>query len=336
MRTDSVVRDLAAQPMTDWPKHLRLAWEILAKKRVIDEVAARTMLFASLSAAHRCARAIDQRSREHTGSMGVQKLQKVFARIAKCIRRSPASLRQVLDRDVGSHVRSAIIDLESMEALIDRLIAGFAALPKEEASLTILRALYPKVLLPKSKRVDVLRRRFAEAAVFLKNDYAALPSVYQRKVEATLATLRGRRAQFDAADVCEEITNALEGAEKRTTQKFISDLITNFVSEVALIWLRRGLRLGRGVNVLKLDYHGPFHRFVEFVLTDVLEPWSKRHDGEQSEMVAKLRKAYAQLSAEDRRDVRATLRRSDVAWLVCENHLKDAFSLIQKTVPRTP
>ena len=69
-------------------------------------------------------------------------------------------------------------------------IGGFAALPKEEASLTVLHALYPTALLPKSKRVDVLRRRFAEAALFLRNDYAALPSVYQRKVETTLIKLQ--------------------------------------------------------------------------------------------------------------------------------------------------
>ena len=63
MRTDSVVRNLMAQPVTDWPKHLRLAWEILANKRGVDDTTARAVVSASLSATHRCGQAIDQRSR---------------------------------------------------------------------------------------------------------------------------------------------------------------------------------------------------------------------------------------------------------------------------------
>jgi hypothetical protein len=226
--------------------------------------------------------------------------------------------------------------LESIETLIDRLIAGFAVLPKEQTSLTVLRASYPRALLPKSGRADVLRRRFAEAAVFIKNDYAALPPEYQRRVETALTKLQRRRAEFDATDVCEAIASALDGPEKRAADNLISDLITTYVFEVGLIWLRRGLRPGRAVNQLNPDYHSPFHRFAEFVLTDALEPWSKRHDGDQSETLAKLREVHARIPKQDRKDVRVALRRSDVEWLVGENHLRAALTLIQKKSPRTP
>jgi hypothetical protein len=225
--------------------------------------------------------------------------------------------------------------LESIEALIDRLISGFTLLPKEEPSLTVLRALFPRVLLPKSKRADVLHRRLAQGAIFLKNDYAALPSIYQRRVETAL-TKRRRRPEFDAAYVCEAIASALDGEEESAAHNLIADLITSYVSEVGLIWLRRGLRPGRAVNQLKRDYRGPFHRFGDFVLTDVLEPWSKRHDGDQSETAAKLRKAHDRIPKQDRKYVRAALRRSDVEWLVGENHLRAALQLIKKTTPRTP
>src|SRR5262249_7545520 len=156
-------------------------------------------------------------------------------------------------------VRTTSIDLESMEAFIDRLIAGFAISPREEASLTVLRALYPRALFPKIKRTDVLRRRLAAAADFLKDDYAALPSDCQRRVETALIKLQSGRTKFDAADVCKAIAHSLN-SKKRSPQVYIAKLITNYASEVALIWRGRGLRVGRGVHPLKSDYRSEFHR----------------------------------------------------------------------------
>jgi len=336
MRIDSVLRNLTAQPSSDWPKHLRLASEILANKRGVDDTTARAVLFASFSAAHRCAQAIDQRSRANVSAAANSKLHNVFARIARCIRRSPAALRRVLDCEVCSYVRNTSIDLDSMEVLIDRFTAGFALLPKEETSLTVLRAVFPRVLLPKSNRIGLLRRCFTQGAVFLKNDYAALPSVDQRRVETTLTTLQRRRAQFDAADVCEAIANALNGNKERIANTLIADLITNYVASVALIWVRHGIRPSRAVDHLNPNYRSKFHGFVDLLLTAMVEPWSKRHDGDQSETLAKLRKAHARLPKDDRKDVRPALRRSDVEWLVGESHLRRALSLIQKTIPQTP
>lgn len=106
IRIDPVLRNLTAQPVDDWPKHLRLAWEVLAKKRGVDNGTARAVLFASFSAARRCAQAIDQRSRTNVNAVAPSKLRKMFARIARCIRRSPASLRRVLNREVCSSVQS--------------------------------------------------------------------------------------------------------------------------------------------------------------------------------------------------------------------------------------
>jgi hypothetical protein len=333
MRIDIVLRDLAAQPRADWPKHLRLAWEILANKRGVDDTTARAVVVASLSAAHRCGQAIDQRSRANVSAAAPSKLHNVFARIARCIRRSPAALRRVLDCEVCSFVRNTSIDLESMEVLIDRFIAGFALLPKEETSLTVLRAVFPRVLLPKSKRIDLLRRRFTQGAVFLKNDYAALPSVDQRRVETTLTTLQRRRAEFDAADVCEVIVKALDSDDGNAINIAIHDLITDYVAAVAEIWLQHGMKPGRAVDS---HYQGRFHRFVDLVLTAVVEPWSKRHDGDQREAAARLRQAHARLPEDFRKVVSPAPKRSDVEWLVSEDHLKKALCLIQKTAPPTP
>jgi hypothetical protein len=333
MRIDSVLRNLMAQPLSDWPKHLRLACEILANKRGVEDTTARAVLFASFSAAHRCAQAIDQRSHANADSVGLCKLHNVFARITRCIRRSPAVLRRVLDYEVWSSFQHAIIDLESMEVLIDSFIVGFSSWPKEETSLTVLRAVVPKVLLPKIKRIDLLRRCFAKGAIFLKNDYASLHSVDQRRVEAALTKLQKRPAEFDAADVCEAIANALDENDGHAVNTVIYDLITDYVAAVAEIWLQHSIRPGRAVDS---HYQGRFHRFVDLVLTAVVEPWSKRHDGDQGETAASLRKAHARLSEDARKVVNPALRRSDVEWLVGEGHLRSARRPIQKTIPQTP
>ena len=335
MRIESVLRNLRAQAIAEWPKHLRLAWEILADKRGVDHVTARAVLFASFSAAHRCAQAINQRSRANVDAVGLRKLHNGFARIVRCIRRSPAALRHVLECDVCSSVQHTIIDLERIEVLIDRLVDGFASFAEEETSLTVLRAMVPRASLPNFKKIDrtSLRRWFAKGAVYLKEDYAALRSVDQRRVEAALTTLQRSRAEFDAADVCEAIANALDSDDGNAVNTVIYDLITDYVAAVAEIWLQHGVRPGRAVDS---HYPGKFHRFVDLVLTAVVEPWSKRHDGDQGETAASLYRAHARLPEDVRKVVNPAPRRSDVEWLVSEGHLRRALRPIQKTIPQTP
>ncbi|MBK5199053.1 MAG: hypothetical protein JJE37_12370, partial [Methyloceanibacter sp.] len=109
----------------------------------LDDDTTRALLFASFSAAHACARAINQRSPDTVDSVGRLKMRSMFARAGRCALRSPAALRRVLDSNVRSSVRHTIADAESMEAVFDGLVAAFASFPKEATSLTVLRALTP-------------------------------------------------------------------------------------------------------------------------------------------------------------------------------------------------
>ena len=241
--------------------------------------------------------------------MGLRKLHNGFARIVRCIRRSPAALRHVLECDVCLSVQHTNIDLEKIEVLIDRLVDGFASFAEEETSVTVLRAMVPRASLPNFKKIDrtSLRRWFAKGAVYLKEDYAALRSVDQRRVEAALTTLQRSRAEFDAADVCEAIANALDSDDGNAVNTVIYDLITDYVATVAEIWLQHGVRPGRAVDS---HYPGKFHRFVDLVLTAVVEPWSKRHDGDQGETAASLYRAHARLPEDVRKVVNPAPRRS--------------------------
>jgi hypothetical protein len=64
MRPDTVLRDLAVVPMAEWPRHLRLARNILSAELSLDDAKAQAVLIASFRASHACAQAINQRTRD--------------------------------------------------------------------------------------------------------------------------------------------------------------------------------------------------------------------------------------------------------------------------------
>jgi hypothetical protein len=125
MRIESVLRNLRAQAVAEWPKHLGLGWKILSCELAVDDEKARAVLLASLSAAHSCAQAINRRSRANVYASGRKKLHAMFARVARCIHRSPAALRRSVNANFRLGVGHTIINSESIETLIDGLVAGF-------------------------------------------------------------------------------------------------------------------------------------------------------------------------------------------------------------------
>ena len=338
-RLDSVIRDIAAVPIAEWPKHLHLARNILSDELGLDDVRAQAVLIASYGASHACAQAINERSREIADFATCLKLQQIFTRVAKCARRSPSPLRRVLDRSISSALGDNIVDAENIEALIHALVAAFARFPKEASSLTVLRAITPRSSLPKSANFESrnrLRRRFAEAADLLKQDYAALRAGDQHAIESALTELRDNNAEFDAADVCAAISRTLGQNEGEVIAPFVHDLITDYATAIAQIWRQYGIRPARARNPSDPAYRGKFHRFADLVLTSVVDPWSKRHDVDRREMLTSLRKAVAGLPAEYRRIVSPAARRSDVELLVSEDHIRKAIARVQKTTRQTP
>lgn len=335
MRLNSALRELRAQPAAEWPKHFRLAREILVDELDVDDDTAQAILFDCLSVAHGCARAINQRSRDLAESALSLKLRNAFARIAKCVRRAPAPLRVVLDNDLCSIVHDQIINSESIEEVIDRLISAFARLPNHETSQTVLRSITPRGSLPRSDKTYIadLQRCFAEAPVYFNEDYSALHATDQRRVEAALTAVGRKRAAFGAADVCQAIAGVLDYNEGTGFTIVTADLITNYVAAAAEIWWHAGLRPTRSVRLSDLGYRSKFNRFVDLLLTGIVEPWSKRYDGNQCETAAKLYEAHARLPKDVRKSVRAAARRSDVEWLVGDDHVRKALARLKKPAP---
>jgi hypothetical protein len=331
-RLDSVIQNLAAAPVAEWSKHSRLALNILTDELALDEETARGALVASSCVGHKCAQEIDQRSREIVDFAQRQKLRKIFSRIAKCARRSPAPLRRILDSHIGPAIDNTIVDTETVERLIQALVEVFARFPKAPVSLTVLRALTPNLSRIKGANFDGRSGsywRFAEASVLLQQDYSALRAIDQRKIESALTALRdSRKREFHAAKVCEVIADALNGDNggKRT----IRDLVICYVVAVGQIWLQQGLKPARATHPDNHNYRGKFHRFADLVLTGAVEPWSKRHDDDKEKLLTTLRKTHAQLPADVRRFVRPAPRRADVEWLVSDDHLRAALARLKK------
>ena len=318
-RLGSRLRDLTMLPMSDWPRHLRLARAILVDELGADDLAA-DVLRSSLSAAHGCAQRIDQRAQDAFNRGNRKSLRKVFVRLAKCANRLPASQRRVLDRKVSSSLGQEAIDSESIEGLIEVLITAFGRWPRTEPSLTVLRAVEPR------SSTTLLRRAFSEAAILLREDYSTLSALDQREVESALSALSDRKGdKFDTADVCMTISRALEHDRTDEITLAAHDLITDYVAAVADVWKQHGLRPARATHPFNPAHRSKFHRFVDLVLTSVVDPGSKRHDGDQSETLAKLREVHAQIPEADRRIVRAAPRRSDVEWPVSEDHVRKAL-----------
>jgi len=101
--------------------------------------------------------------------------------------------------------------------------------------------------------------------------------------------LRDKNAEFNAAGVCESIASALDGDKGINTA--IHDLITEYVAALAEIWLQHGIKPARAAHPSNPNYRGKFHRFADLVLTSAVEPWSRRHDGDNQELLATLREA---------------------------------------------
>ena len=338
-RFGSPIRELTTLPVADWPKHLQLARTILVDELAVSDAVAVVVLRPCLSAAQACADAINWRARDAFDGQNRARLRRIFGRAAKCAKRLPASRRHMLDRKVCSALGQDDIDSETIEGFIEALIMDFGEWPRSEPSLTILRAVTPgsspaTVVTASPVR---LRRRFTDAAILLREDYSSLPAVDQREVELALTALSSRAGDnFDTTNVCMAVSRALGHNRKNETSVAAHDVITEYVTDVADVWRQHGLRPTRARNPYDASYRSRFHRFVDLVLTSVVDPWSRRHDGDQHEMLAKLRKAHAELPEDVRRIVGAAPRRGDVEWLVSEDHVRNAWARIQKSDPSTP
>ena len=307
MRLENLERRLRSQPPTGWPKHLRLAWKILHSKRSLSETSSLRVILGSVSVAHKCAREINQRATSRFEASTRNKLYNAFVRVAKCAKRAPERLRQSLDQAVIPIVQQDPIDLEVIEAMLDAAATTFLRYSKVESAKTALKALGVT-------DVDGIRRV----------DFSGLDTARQREVEAALSNLKKLPgSRLNASNVFETMAAALDAEEIQSDE--IATLIIDFVADVASRWREAGIKPSRARHPEDLKYKSSFHKFVELVITAILEPWTLRHDGGLEERAEAIRRRHAELPHDFRSIASPSLRRSDVEWIVSDDHLKKAL-----------
>jgi hypothetical protein len=102
MDLNRLIRTLRQRSTSEWPRHVSSALEVLTLELKVDQQTALDLLIAAVSAAHRCASAVEQRALAQSRARARADVHKALLRIAKCAARSPAELRRSLDRSVGS------------------------------------------------------------------------------------------------------------------------------------------------------------------------------------------------------------------------------------------
>ena len=199
--------------------------------------------------------------------------------MAGSIRSAPAGLRRALDDRICSLIlQSPVIDAENIALLINHVLTALATRPRRTDSYRLLRAVLPRQRSRLEKMSDDrLAELFTEASVLLQSEYESLHPIDQCRVELAIKTERDRPS---AAGICRRGAEALRQGLQTTSKLCIADLITDFARCSADIWRRHGLVPGRAYNAdMEEDqsYRGRFHRFLEFVLIQAVEPQSRRY-----------------------------------------------------------
>jgi hypothetical protein len=242
----------------------------------VDEKTARRVTADCFALAHRCAQSINQRRLNTADTARRRKLRRVFACMARSIRSAPAGLRRALnDRICDLIIQNPIIDAESMALLINHVLTALATRPRRDDSYRLLRAALPRQRSRLERLSDeALGELFTEASILLQGDYESLHPVDQCRVEIAIGTERNRPL---AAEICRRGAEALRQGSQAASKLCIADLITDFARGSADIWRRHGLVPGRAYKEEDRSYRGRFHRFLEFVLIQAVEPQSRRY-----------------------------------------------------------
>jgi hypothetical protein len=254
---------LRSKPNGEWPPPLSDAWQILNSDLKLPHVKALPVILESVSAAQQCLKAQNQQLRDLEQIEAATRIRRVCNRISKGINRASVALGRRLDLAILPLVQTPPIDLEVIESIFEAAATIFEEFPEGETFCTAIRALRDLPTAP-FYSLDIALRSEAEKAI---SNFAVSSNV---------------KPQIRATDVFATLAEALDGAKikKPTTQSGIS--ITHYVSAVAEIWRRAGLKPSRGVGFLNVDYMTRFHRFANLVLIAISDPGGPCNRGEIS------------------------------------------------------
>jgi hypothetical protein len=253
------------------------------------------------------------------------KVGSAFSRLGKSVKRAPADARHSLDRWMSFLIRSdADADAELIEEILDAVLEIFAPYSEHEFAKTALRVLG-------------VRNSDETQIILLKTDYQGLGPPSRSSCEKALSLLVRGSTPISALVVFQALASAIDTNPPKGIPPDSGDLLVAYVAAVGELWRRVGLRTGRGNHPADRKYRSKFHRFVELVLTAIVEPSTSRHSGKIDDIARQIRDRHAKLSPEARSEFSPSLRRADREWLVSEHHVREALALLaQKKGRKTP
>jgi hypothetical protein len=267
----------------------------------------------SVATAYKCASKIAERSDDSVRAQAVIKLSRSFKTIGNCARRAPASLRRDLDRAIVALVRSPDIDVETVEAIFEIADEVFTRHAECEAAQTALSAL---------GSWDV----YEIGRIPLKVQFESLSSSSHYRIKDALNELM---LSIDRALTGSQVFHVMAGVFKTEvilSNPEIASLVVDYVQGTATLWRAQGLHPTRARDAAHPNYVSHFHRYVDLVLTAVVEPWVRRHDDDVDSYAEAVWDTHAQLSEELKAGVSSEPGRADRELLVSEDHLKRVFA----------
>jgi hypothetical protein len=313
-RLHKLLEDLESKASSEWSQRLRLAWVIVHDQLNLAEEPTLSVFRSSVSAAHACAEAINRLVENFVEFQSRDKLYEAFERISKCARRAPAELRRRLDGAIIPLIQEEYIDLEVIETIFHTAVEVFSKHAHTEAANTALAVL-------------TYQPSDGERYMTVKNDFPCLSAKDRVKSEKALTALgkASKKRRTTASDVFAALAGELQTEQSAKLNSQIHTLIVDYVAAVADVWRRAGLRPSRARDPANSAYKSRFHRFVDLVLTEMVEPWALRHDPSVDDVRQKTRLAHERLPLKLRREISGGLRRADVEWLVSADHITKAL-----------
>jgi hypothetical protein len=310
-----------------WPKFLCRAWAIVANE-LKKPAAARDTVIDAVTAAHACAIAFSARTQSNQRSKARRNVLSAISGILKPIERR-APIRRELDEVAQREFRDSHADLEVIASFFYGCadVAGrFQQVPDAKRMMRALGAPLEKF--------ETADEGSEPRTLNLINHYEAMHPIDRAAVEERLRKLtRGPSASLTVLDVFSAIAHALTVAAITEPKEDGGDLLTAYVADVEKLWRRAGFRPSRVRNASKSKYRGPYHRFLELVLIDQLDPRSRLFDPLSEDELKPARKVHASLPKQLRERSRVG---TGYSWLISEHYLKTVKTPIEKTVVKTP
>lgn len=312
---DAYLKQLNESEPEAWPKFLSRAWTIIAKDLGEPHVA-KTTVVAAVTAAHTCAADFFKRTLANERNRTRREFLAAVSKLQKPIERR-APIRRALDEVAQREFRDGHADLEVMSNFFNGCADVARGFPRVPDAQRMMRALGEP-----TNEIETTDESTEPPTRNILNQYEAMHPAERGVVEESLQKLiKDRSASFSTLDVLSTVAHSLTISTIIEMREYSGDLLRAYLARVADIWRQSRLRPIRRRKHERPDYKSDFHRFLELVLIDQLDPGSRLFDPLDEKELMRNREFLASLPLDrDERQEAGIGPRSE--WLISDEDLK--------------